>query len=347
MSDDRGSAVDGVQGMEYFEPVRAWSLLFAGADRQFQGNDGYEDLPDAFYSYDSTVSNARHVQPGHLVIVRSGAAALGVAVVERVEIDESATKIRRRCPNPACGKTSFKERVNSTPRFKCSPCQTAFDMPVEEVVSVTNYRAHYGRTWTPLEESLDRLALGQLALSRSEQNSIRELDAGKTLSALRTKGVRVFKPAQATPGSGDVSSHTGVGAVGPASVVGGRCRALVNVRRGQDAYRKALIRKFGFICAVTGPAPGEVLEAAHLRAFAETEKHDVDEGLLFRTDIHRLFDRGLLSIDPVQLIVRVAPRLMVHKEYAALDGKPLAVAPPLLPTTHALEEHLAAAMATW
>ena len=333
--------------MEYFEPARAWSLLFAGADRQFQGNDGYEDLPDAFYSYDSTVSNARHIQPGHLVVVRSGAAALGVAVVEHVSVDDSATKIRRRCPNPACRKTSFKERVKVTPRFKCSPCQTEFDTPVEEVLPVTNYRAHYSRSWTPLEETLDRLALGQLSLSRSEQNSIRELDTQETMSALLAKGVRVFNPGWVAPIFGAAHPDAATGSAERASIVGGRSRALVHVRRGQDAYRKALIRKFGFICAVTGPAPGEVLEAAHLRAFAETERHDVDEGLLLRTDIHRLFDRGLVAIDPVQRIVRVAPRLMVHKIYAALDGSPLAVATPLVPTTRALEEHLAAAVATW
>jgi hypothetical protein len=322
--------------MEYIEPNRAWSLLFAGADRQFQGNDGYEDLPDAFYSYDSTVSNARHIQAGDLVVVRSGAAALGVAVVERVEIDGTATKTRRRCPNPSCGKTSFKERVKMSPRFKCSPCQAEFDTPAEEVISVTNYRAHYRRSWTPLEESLDRQVLGQLSLSRSEQNSIRELDAQGTLSALHAKGVRVFDPGQIAPVIGAGSAAAATSSAEPAPIPGGRSRALVNARRGQDVFRKALIRKFGFICAVTGPAPGEVLEAAHLRAFAETEKHDVEEGLLLRTDIHRLFDRGLVAIDPVQRIVRVAPRLMVHRAYAALNGIPLAIAEPLVPTTGAL-----------
>ncbi|MGY4740878.1 HNH endonuclease [Streptomyces sp. ATMOS53] len=78
------------------------------------------------------------------------------------------------------------------------------------------------------------------------------------------------------------------------------------VRRGQDAFRRALVRRYGMICAVTGPAPAEVLQAAHLRAFAITEQHREEEGILLRSDIHHLFDSGLLAIRPDDFIVQVA-----------------------------------------
>jgi predicted restriction endonuclease len=97
---------------------------------------------------------------------------------------------------------------------------------------------------------------------------------------------------------------------------------------------------------VTGSAPAEVLEAAHLRPFATTERHRVEEGLLLRADVHRLFDSGLLTISP-ELVVRVAPSLLGYGAYSALEGGPLCV-----PKDHALDlnvvkEHYAMTTATW
>ncbi|WP_448321350.1 HNH endonuclease [Streptomyces sp. CO7] len=78
------------------------------------------------------------------------------------------------------------------------------------------------------------------------------------------------------------------------------------------------------ICAVTGPAPSEVLQAAHLRPFAVHERHRVDEGLLLRSDIHSLFDRHLLAISP-KLEVHVSPGLAGYERYAGLHGSPLRI----------------------
>jgi hypothetical protein len=49
-------------------------------------------------------------------------------------------------------------------------------------------------------------------------------------------------------------------------------------------------------------------------------------GLLLRADIHLLFDRHLLSIQPERRRVSVSPRIR-NTAYGALDGVPL------LPTT--------------
>ncbi|WP_307823691.1 HNH endonuclease signature motif containing protein [Streptomyces sp. I5] len=97
---------------------------------------------------------------------------------------------------------------------------------------------------------------------------------------------------------------------------------------------------------MTGPAPAQVLEAAHLRPFATTERHRVEEGLLLRADLHRLFDSALLTISP-ELVVHVAPTLRGYGAYSALDGRSVYV-----PRDHALdlnvvEEHYATTTATW
>ncbi|MFD4911991.1 HNH endonuclease [Streptomyces virginiae] len=66
---------------------------------------------------------------------------------------------------------------------------------------------------------------------------------------------------------------------------------------------------------MTGAALAELLEAAHLRPFATTERHLIREGLLLHSDIHRLFDSGLLAISR-DLTVRIAPSIAGHAAYS-------------------------------
>jgi putative restriction endonuclease len=50
------------------------------------------------------------------------------------------------------------------------------------------------------------------------------------------------------------------------------------------------------------------LEAAHIRPFSDGGEHSVSNGLLLRSDVHGLFDRGYLSVD-ADLRLRVSPEL--------------------------------------
>ena len=49
-------------------------------------------------------------------------------------------------------------------------------------------------------------------------------------------------------------------------------------------------------CVVTGERTLPILDAAHIRPYEEGGEHDVTNGLLLRTDIHRLFDKGYVTI---------------------------------------------------
>ncbi|MFG2950828.1 HNH endonuclease [Streptomyces adustus] len=313
---------------------KAWSFLIAGEERQFQGNAGYEDVVEESYSYDSTVGNHLRVSVGDLVVVRSGREALGVGYVEALEVLPDQEKLRSRCPG--CGSTGFKERTTERPRYRCSPCARTFEEPIVETLQVTSYRAHYGGTWQPLEGCLDKAQLNALSLSKSDQQSIKAMDRERTLEAVASRGVRL--PRQRGASTED-RRH-------PLELPGGRRRTTAAARRGQDAFRKALVRQYGFICAVTGAAPAEVLEAAHLRPFARTERHRVEEGLMLRSDIHRLFDSGLLTIAP-GLVVRIAPSLAGHPLYNALDGSRLHIAQDAPVDHEAIAEHHAVTVATW
>src|SRR5215469_9286622 len=75
-------------------------------------------------------------------------------------------------------------------------------------------------------------------------------------------------------------------------------------------------------CIVTGCRATEVLEAAHLIPYASGH-HDRDNpsnGILLRADIHLLFDRSLMAINPETMELWVSSRLG-DSAYARLDGK--------------------------
>jgi hypothetical protein len=102
-----------------------------------------------------------------------------------------------------------------------------------------------------------------------------------------------------------------------AAPLGGHRRALVDVRKGQAAFRRQLLRAYGLVCAVTGPCPAPALQAAHLREFAKHESHDFADGILLRFDIHQLFDAGLVAVDTTTMQVVIAPPLARYPHYKA------------------------------
>ncbi|WP_026122463.1 HNH endonuclease [Nocardiopsis halotolerans] len=116
-------------------------------------------------------------------------------------------------------------------------------------------------------------------------------------------------------------------------------------RLGQEAFKLALLDAYEGRCAVTGQRVRPVLEAAHIHPVSEGGLHRLDNGLLLRSDVHRLFDLGYLSVSP-DLEVRVSPHL--HKdfpdagEYTALEGRPVSVPGPRAdrPSRDALQWHL-------
>lgn len=83
---------------------------------------------------------------------------------------------------------------------------------------------------------------------------------------------------------------------------------LAPYRLGQGAFKAVVLDAYQRRCAVTGTHIPPVLQAAHIRPVTEGGEHRLDNGLLLRSDIHTLFDRGYLGIDP-QFRLRVSPRL--------------------------------------
>ena len=99
----------------------------------------------------------------------------------------------------------------------------------------------------------------------------------------------------------------------------------VRPRLGQGTFRFAVQGAYRK-CAVTREHSLPALEAAHIVPYAAGGPHDVSNGLLLRADLHRLFDRGYVTVTPDHRF-RVSPRLATEyhngKVYYQLEGSEL------------------------
>ncbi len=84
---------------------------------------------------------------------------------------------------------------------------------------------------------------------------------------------------------------------------------LTPVRLGQAAFKALVQEAYGRRCAVTGDKIVPVLQAAHIRPVTAQGQNRVDNGLLLRSDVHTLFDRGYLGVHPERNTLLVSPRL--------------------------------------
>lgn len=102
-----------------------------------------------------------------------------------------------------------------------------------------------------------------------------------------------------------------------------RTEALRNVRlrRGQQAFRQALLERHGRRCVISGCAVEEVLEAAHILPYRGQEDHHPTNGLLLRADLHTLFDLDLIGIEPASKSIRLHPALV--SEYGVYENRRL------------------------
>lgn len=94
------------------------------------------------------------------------------------------------------------------------------------------------------------------------------------------------------------------------------------LRRGQPAFRRNLLAAYECRCCISGWAPETILEAAHIEEHSKTGLNSLGNGLLLRSDLHVLFDEGLLRIEPEEQVVVLDDRLR-DTPYWELNGRRL------------------------
>jgi putative restriction endonuclease len=101
---------------------------------------------------------------------------------------------------------------------------------------------------------------------------------------------------------------------------------LRRARLGQGAFRLLTLENYGERCCITGENTVPVLEAAHIRPIARDGDHALSNGLLMRADLHILYDRGLIGVDPdyrIRVSGGIREQYLNGKVYYAHDGAEL------------------------
>jgi DNA-directed RNA polymerase subunit RPC12/RpoP len=302
-------------------------LVIVERDRQHRGNQGYDDDPSRYYSWDSTVPNREGPAQGDLCAIRDSRGLLGISQIDEVRRTDGEEKSRLRCPE--CESTALKRREKVKPDYRCSRCKAEFDQPIDEAIEVTVYRADYARSWVSVGGAVTASELeASCYLSEAKQQAIRPVAPQALRELVSMRQILIGGQWWKTGGAVDVSE-----------IPAGYRQLTALARIGQGEFRRRLLVRFGPVCAFTGPQPEESLHAAHVMPFAKNPKHELAGGLLLRADLHSLFDCGLITVDD-DLKVRIDPSLRSFRELSRLDGSALRINPsdPLLPTLRGLLE---------
>ena len=98
---------------------------------------------------------------------------------------------------------------------------------------------------------------------------------------------------------------------------------LTKVRLGQGAFRVLITDAYSRKCSITGERTLPVLEAAHIKPYAMSGPHFISNGILLRSDMHKLFDMGYLTITnelKVEVSNRIKEEFQNGKEYYKYHG---------------------------
>lgn len=102
------------------------------------------------------------------------------------------------------------------------------------------------------------------------------------------------------------------------------------VRLGQGAFRVLVTDSYQRRCAITGEKTLPVLEAAHIKPYAVSGPHYISNGLLLRSDMHRLFDTRYITVTKdlkIEVSKRIKEEFQNGREYYQYHGKDLLYLP--------------------
>lgn len=101
---------------------------------------------------------------------------------------------------------------------------------------------------------------------------------------------------------------------------------IIRPRLGQGAFRVLVTDAYKRSCAITSEHSLPALEAAHIKPFTEDGPHAVKNGLLLRSDFHRLFDRGYITVTPeykIEVSGRLKEEFSNGRSYYPFHGRTL------------------------
>lgn len=143
-----------------------------------------------------------------------------------------------------------------------------------------------------------------------------EVGTGRTLWEAVAERLKQIQPQNLSPGTAAMAAIDSNGFGKP---------QVVMPRLGQGLFRILLTDAYERRCAISGERTLPVLEAAHLKPYAVVQRHEISNGLLLRSDLHRLFDEGYMTVDPGDRRIVVSKRIREEfdngKDYYKLEGQ--------------------------
>lgn len=95
---------------------------------------------------------------------------------------------------------------------------------------------------------------------------------------------------------------------------------VVEVRRGQQFFRRAVLANYGSKCCITGIADERLLNASHIKPWTldEVNRHNPANGFSLSATFDRAFDRGLMTIMQGEVIT-FSRQLLEHRSQETRD----------------------------
>ncbi len=102
-------------------------------------------------------------------------------------------------------------------------------------------------------------------------------------------------------------------------------------RPGATEFRSEVLSEYGSRCAISGYTSLDAIDVAHIIPYYGEESDVIWNAIPLRTDLHRLFDKGLIRL--IYSIPNKGYKIDIHhnvfEDYKEFDGKPL-----LIPMNH-------------
>ncbi|WP_410220967.1 HNH endonuclease [Pedobacter sp.] len=287
-------------------------------DKASQTIDSYEDSLSEHYNYDNFVANSKQVAKNDLAILIDKEKILGFAKIDHIQ-STKGTKVIRRCPE--CPSTTIDKRKTKTPVYRCNKGHE-FEIPLEEPKAVTKYSAVFN-----VFISVDNLNSNLNQLRPYYSNGYNQNMSIQLLS------VDVLFQFEGVYEQLLTSSNSSIKLEGNEGYEEGdqyisndldereKIIRSIKLRRGQQEFRRKLLKRYNNTCVITGCKIVDILEAAHIKPYRGANDNHLSNGILLRADIHTLFDLNLVAIEPKTLKVHFNRR--VAQEYTAYHLKKL------------------------
>jgi putative restriction endonuclease len=163
-----------------------------------------------------------------------------------------------------------------------------------------------------------------------------EVGVGRALWEAVAERIELFQPSSLEPNTAALAAIESNGFGKP---------QVVLPRLGQGLFRVLLTDAYERRCSISGERTLPVLEAAHIKPYSVVQRHEISNGLLMRSDLHRLFDEGYMTLDPRDRRVVVSKRIRAEfengRDYYKLEGQTVREPSQLWarPTAENLEYH--------